>query len=78
MLDLNKELDKWAKDPKLESLLEILIDYLNEHNRKNAAVEELRQKFKLLKDMAKDLDVLAELAAAEAGTARNSRAGRVG
>lgn len=63
MLDLNKELNAWAKNPKLESLLELLIDYLNSQDKNHKAIIELREKFKLLKDLSKDLETMAELTA---------------
>ena len=63
MLDLNEELERWAEDPKLEALLELLIDYLNETSPRNSAVEELRNHFKLTKNISKELEALMELAA---------------
>ena len=63
MLDLNRELAKWAKEPKLEALLGLLIDYLNEQNPNHKAIAELREHFKLSKDLSKELEALAELAA---------------
>jgi len=63
MLDLNKQLEEWAHDPKLESLLELLIDYMNEENGDATAIEELRHHFKLVKNMSKELEALMELAA---------------
>lgn len=63
MLDLNKELKRWGKDPKLESLLEILIDYMNQEKGDPTAIKELRHHFKLVKNMSKELELLMELAA---------------
>lgn len=61
-MKLEKELKKWSKTPKLELLLELLIDYCNHNKIDEEVLVELRHKFKLLKYMSKDLESLAELA----------------